>query len=70
MDENKYSIPTIILNAVFILIAIYIFSLYIKDKNFHTVPCYNMIIISLLLFFDNVLRIIPVGDNNIIQYSY
>jgi hypothetical protein len=68
MDENKYSIPTIILNAVFILIAIYIFSLYIKDKNFHTVPCYNMMTISLLLFFDNILRVIPTEGSDVFQY--
>ena len=67
-DEYKFNIPAIILNVVFILVAIYIFILYIKDKNFHTVPCYNMIIISLLLFFDNVLRIIPVGSIDTIQY--
>ena len=67
-DEYNISIPTIILNVVFILVAIYIFILYVKDKNFHTVPCYNMIIITLLLFLDNVLRIIPVGSNDIMQY--
>jgi len=69
-DEIKIEIeiPTIILNVVFILVAIYIFILYIKDKNFHTVPCYNMIIITLLLFFDNVLRIIPIGNNQTMQY--
>ena len=67
-DEYNISIPTIILNVVFIFVAIYIFILYVKDKNFHTVPCYNMIIITLLLFFDNVLRIIPVGSNDIMQY--
>ena len=67
-DEYKFNIPAIILNVVFILVAIYIFILYIKDKNFHTVPCYNMMIISLLLFFDNILRIIPVG--NIVTFQY
>ena len=69
--EEKYeiSVPTIVLNVVFIVVAIYIFILYIKDKTFHTVPCYNMIIISLILFFDNVLRIIPVGKNSIIKYT-
>lgn len=68
-NNEKYDIdvPTIILNVIFILVAIYIFILYIKDKSFHTVPCYNMIIISLLLFLDNVLRIIPVGANNTMQ---
>ena len=67
-EDDTFSIPTIILNIVFILVAIYIFILYIKDKNFHTVPCYNMMIISLLLFFDNILRIIPVG--NIVTFQY
>ena len=61
-------IPTYILNGFLILIAIYIFILYIKDKNFHEIPCYNMMIISLLIFFDNVLRIIPSGNIKALQY--
>ena len=61
------NIPTYILNVFLILIAIYIFILYVKDKNFHEIPCYNMMIISLLLFFDNILRIIPVGNIDALQ---
>lgn len=61
------NIPTYILNAFLILIAIYIFILYVKDKNFHEIPCYNMMIISLLLFLDNVLRVIPVGNTDALQ---
>ena len=61
------NIPTYILNAFLILIAIYIFILYVKDKNFHEIPCYNMMIISLLLFLDNILRVIPVGNIDVLQ---
>ena len=61
------NIQTYILNVFLILIAIYIFILYVKDKNFHEIPCYNMMIISLLLFFDNILRIIPVGNIDALQ---
>jgi hypothetical protein len=61
-------ISRIILNVFIILIAIFIFILYIKDKNFHTVPCYNMMTISLLLFFDNILRVIPTEGSDVFQY--
>jgi hypothetical protein len=61
-------ISRIILNIFIILIAIFIFILYIKDKNFHTVPCYNMMTISLLLFFDNILRVIPTEGSDVFQY--
>lgn len=61
-------IARIILNIFIILIAIFIFVLYIKDKHFHTVQCYNMMTISLLLFLDNILRLIPTENVETLQY--
>ena len=71
-EENEEGIgilvSRIILNIFIILIAIFIFTLYFKDKLFHTVPCYNMMTISLLLFFDNILRLIPTEGSEVFQY--
>jgi hypothetical protein len=72
MEEEKEAIgiliSRIILNIFIILIAIFIFTIYIKDKQFHTVPCYNMMTISLLLFLDNILRLIPTEGSDVCQY--
>ena len=52
-------IVTIILNSFIIIISFYLAFLFIKSKTFHTVPCYNMIIFSLILFLDCILRLLP-----------
>ena len=52
-------IVTIILNSFIIIISFYLAFLLIKSKTFHTVPCYNMIIFSLILLLDCILRLIP-----------
>ena len=52
-------IVTIILNSFIILISFYLAFLFIKSKTFHTFPCYNMVIFSLILFVDCILRLIP-----------
>ena len=59
--ESKI-ILIIILNIFIVLIALYIFFLYIKDKTFHTYPCYNMMSISLILLIDNIIRVIPTDN--------
>jgi len=71
MDDGEnigVLISRIILNIFIILIAVFIFTLYIKDKNFHTVPCYNMMTISLLLLLDNILRLIPTEGSEVFQF--
>ena len=50
---------TIILNIIIILITFYLIFLFIKSKTFHIYPCYNIMILSIILFFDNILRLIP-----------
>ena len=52
-------IVTIILNSFIIIISFYLAFLFIKSKTFHTFPCYNMVIFSLILFVDCILRLIP-----------
>ena len=63
LDDDKGAfIPTLIVNILIIIIGLYLSFLLIKSKSFHTYPCYNMIIFSLILFFDNILRILPLTD--------
>ena len=61
--DLKYFIPTIIVNILIIIIGFYLFFLFVKSKSFHTYPCYNMIIFSLILLLDNIFRIIPLKDS-------
>ena len=55
-------IITIILNIIIILITLYLIFLFIKSKTFHIYPCYNIMALSFILFFDNILRLIPTKD--------
>ena len=67
--DKDIFIPVLILNILIIIIGLYLSFLLIKSKSFHTYPCYNMIIFSLILFFDNILRIIPFTDNDESHYN-
>ena len=51
-------IITIILNVVFVLISFYLLFLFIKSKELHNCPCYNMMIISLIILIDNASRLL------------
>ena len=55
--EGIVLILTIILNVFVILISLYLIFLYIKSKTIRVYPYYNIIIISLILFVDNILGI-------------
>lgn len=66
--ELGFFIPTIILNCIIVLISVYLIILFFKSKALHTYPCYNIIIYSLIILFDNVLRLIVLYDNIIIQH--
>ena len=52
-------IATYILNSFIILITFYLIFLYLKSKEFHQYQCYNIIILSTIIFLDNILRLIP-----------
>ena len=63
-SEEKPANPDVkitayILNAVMILIGIYLAFLFIKSKALHTYSCYNIAIMSCTILLDNIIRIIP-----------
>lgn len=61
--EKKILIPIIFLNSFMILISLYLSILYIKSKRLHILACANFIILSFIILFDNILRIIPLPDD-------
>lgn len=63
-DDKVIFVPVLILNILIIIIGLYLSFLLIKSKSFHTYPCYNMIIFSLILFLGNILRVIPLTDGD------
>ena len=63
------TIITIILNIIIGLISLYLLFLFIKCKNLHSYPCYNIMIISLIIFIDNAFRLFPAKNYyELIQY--
>ena len=68
-SESKIIIPVIILNCIMILFSLYLSILFLKSKRLHIYPCYNCLIISFIILFDNVLRLIRIpSDKDILQY--
>ena len=63
MEWGPVRIATYILNFIIIIITLYLIFLLIKSKSFRIYPCYNITILSFIIFFDNILRIIPSGIN-------
>ena len=55
-------ITTIVMNCLIILIVIYLVFLYIKSKELHSFSSAYILILSIAILIDNVLRIIPVGE--------
>jgi hypothetical protein len=66
MKWGPAEIVTYILNFIIIFITLYLIFLLIKSRSFKIYPCYNITILSFIIFFDNILRIIP--SNGIIEY--
>lgn len=56
---EKALLSIYIINGVIILITLYLIFLYIKSKTFRIYPCYNLLIMSIIIFYDNLIRIIP-----------
>ena len=54
-----------ILNTIIILITLFLIFLYIKSKTFKIFPCYNIMIISFIVLFDDIFRIIIPKDSNV-----
>ena len=66
--EDKVFIPTLIINIIIIIISFYLSILYIKSKTLHIYPCYNFLILSFIIFLDNIFRIIPLDNNDAFKY--
>ena len=62
--ENKKEIGTIqiIILVLMILITFYLTFLYIKSKEFHTYSCYNIIIMSIVVFLGTILNLFVPKD--------
>ena len=69
MEMNITNIITLILNIIIILITLYLIFLFIKSKSFHIYPCYNIMVLSIILLIDNIFRIIPSNNPNA-AFSY
>jgi len=59
-----FFIPLVILNVLMLLISVFLFFLLIKSKAFNNYQCYNIIILSLVILLDCVVRIIPFSDKD------
>lgn len=55
-------ISTLVMNGLIIIITIYLFILYIKSKEFHSYSCINILLLSLAIFLDNAIRLIPISS--------
>jgi len=68
--EDQYTIrlvfliPLIILNALMLLITLFLFIFLIKSKAFDNYQCYNILIFSLAVLIDCAVRIIPFADED------
>ena len=57
-------IATIVMNYLIILIVVYLVFLYIKSKELHSFSSAYILILSIAILIDNILRIIPVGEKS------
>ena len=69
MEWNAVKIAIYTLNGLIILITFYLIFLYIKSDTFKIYPCYNIMILSFIILFDNIFRIIPIYDITAFQYA-
>ena len=64
------SFLTYALNIIIIIITFYLIFLTIKSKNLRVYPCYNVLYLSIILFIDNILRLVPTKNmHESLQYS-
>lgn len=56
---DAINIITYIFNGFTILISFYLIFLYLKSSVFHQFQSFNVIILSFIIFLDNILRLIP-----------
>ena len=69
-DEKRVGPAQIIFLVLMMLITFYLTFLYIKSKEFHTYSCYNIIIMSIVVFLGSILNIFVPDDkgNETAQY--
>lgn len=64
------SFLTYALNIIIIIITFYLIFLTIKSKNLRVYPCYNVLYLSIILFIDNILRLVPTKNmHESLQYG-
>ena len=67
-EENVEITPslvtTFVINGLIIIITLYLAFLYIKSKEFHSYSCGHILILSFVIFLDNVIRLIPISSND------
>jgi hypothetical protein len=61
MHENR---AILALSIIVAIISGLLIILYLKNKKFNKYSCYNMILLNIILFCDNVIRIVPKSANN------
>ena len=59
-----FFIPLVILNGLMLIITLFLFFFLIKSKAFENYQCYNILIFSLAVLIDCVIRIIPFSDDD------
>ena len=55
------------LNCIIIIITLFLIYIYIKKRS-KVYPIYNILIISFIIFLDNIFRILPLGSINGLRY--
>lgn len=65
----KEELLVLLLNIPIVLISFYLLFIYIKSKTFRQYPCYNNILLSLVILIDNTLRLIHNPSNQFICFS-
>ena len=59
VTDTKVFYPTIVLCLLIAIISLYLIILFIKAKTFKNWNCINIVTFSILLFLDNIFRIVP-----------
>ena len=68
MDEEGNNIEItpiliviIVINCFIVIISLYLTFLYIKSKELHSYSCRHIIVLSLSILIDNIVRLIPIS---------
>ena len=57
-------ITTFVINGLIIIITFYLAFLYIKSKEFQSYSCGHILILSIIIFLDNAIRLIPISSKD------